>query len=183
MTDAAETPQEETPEAPAAPNAEDKIAALEQKVKSYEGRDRAFAKTQAELAQEKADKEAALARLAEIEQTNMSELEKAQKERDKATAAAEKAEARALAAELKAEFPLAVAELDGEPLPSRETLARLEAKLAVKPTEPEPEPVIDVNRPAKAPLASSGPPSIEELTKRAREAVAAERANRPEFNH
>ena len=154
MTDAADTPQVEPVEAPPAHTAED-YAALVQKVKSFEGRDRAFQQSQAELATARADKEAALSRLAEIDQANMSELEKAQKARDKAIGEANEAKAEAQHVIMTTKYPLAAAEYDGELLPSEAVLTKLEAKLRKEPAAAEePESRMD---PTKAPKNNTPP--------------------------
>jgi len=149
MTEAAETPQEAVAEvaAPATPTAEE-YAALVQKVKSYEGRDQALTRTAAENKQLAADLAAARAQNAEYEQQSMSELEKAQKARDKAIADAAEARAEAQRVILTTKYPLATAEYGDAALPSEDVLAKFEAKLAKPAPEPEPEriPMIDPNR-------------------------------------
>lgn len=170
----------ETPESPASPPAVD-LATFTRQAETLKGKSQALDRTQKELAQAAADRDSALARLAEIEQQNMSELEKAQKARDAAITRAAEAEATAERIRLGSLYPNAVKELEGEALPSEAALARLE-KLATVRAEPVEEPMLDKNRAPRTPAAPAGPASIEDLTRLARDAVMAERANRPEYN-
>lgn len=99
--------------------------------------------------------EAARKRLAEIQQANMTELERTQFERDEARKETEAARAEVQRLTLAQRFPLALAELgDGEPVPSEAALARIEAKLAAPAgDETELQPRIDPNNPRRsAPL-------------------------------
>jgi hypothetical protein len=167
MTEAAETPQEAVAEvaAPATPTAED-YAALVQKVKSYEGRDQALTRTAAENKQLAADLAAARAQNAEYEQQSMSELEKAQKARDKAIADAVEAKAEAQRVILTTKYPLATTEYGDVALPPEDVLAKFEAKLAKPAPEPETrEPMIDPNRAPRntAPAERTTDEMIEEL--------------------
>ena len=125
VPEVAETPAPE----PAQPVASAPELTASQKA-AIAANDAARVKAQNEAAQERKDKEAALARLAELEQRDMSELEKAQKERDLYKAKAAEAEAKAERIRLNSLYAHAVAEFEGEALPSEATLAALEKKLA-----------------------------------------------------
>jgi hypothetical protein len=126
ITEAAE---EAAPQAQPAPSAVDNSATLKAQLSAA---DAARVKAQNDSAQVAKDRDAALARLAEYEQANMSEMEKLQKERDawKSKAEAEATEKEQL--RLSHLYPNATEAFAGDRLPSEATLAALEKRLAIQ---------------------------------------------------
>jgi chromosome segregation ATPase len=167
-----ETAETTAPQAQPVPSAPDAAATLKE---AMAANDRARVAAQKERDQYAKDLEAARVELAKHEQANMSELEKAQRERDEAKADADKARADAARLRLEAKYPNAVQSLEGEPLPSEETLARLEVRLkpATAAVEtPEAPPIIP--NPARASAADTRPQSAADLIKLIDERAPAE---------
>ena len=136
------------PEAQPAASAVDPTVTLRQQLSAA---DAARVKAQKDAETARAEAASYAARLAEIEGANKSELEKALDKAKAADERATKAEAEAREVILKTKYPNATADLEGEPFPSDEALARLEAKLvkANAPAPEAPEPRIDANNPRK----------------------------------
>jgi len=168
VVETAETP---APTAQTVPSAPDAAATLKE---AMAANDRARVAAQKERDQYAKDLEAARSELAKHEQANMSELEKAQRERDEAKAEAAKAKADAERIRLETKYRYAVEALAGEPLPSEEALARLNEKL--KPTaaavETEAPPIIP--NPAKDRGTESRPQSASDLIRLIDERAPAE---------
>ena len=120
-------------------------------LKQMQAADAARVKAQQERDQVKADLEAARRALAERDEKDMSDLEVAQKQRDRYKAEVETERAERVRAQMALKYPNAVADLDGEPLPSEAALERMEARAKAASPAPEviPEPRMDANNPRK----------------------------------
>lgn len=119
------------------------------------GKDQALTAAQRERDQARHEAEELRKWKAQRESADMTELERIQLERDEARKEAEAAKAEARRAVLAARYPLAVGLYAADdPLPTEETLASLQERLAAMPKdEPEPEPRIDPNNPPRRPAA------------------------------
>jgi hypothetical protein len=133
-------------EAQNAPSAPDAVATLQ---KQLSAADAARVQSQNETARIKAERDAFATQLAEIENSNKSELEKAIDKAKAAEARADKAETEKERIRLESKYPHAVAEFGDEPLFSEARLAALEKKLAPAVTPETPEAPALVHNPAK----------------------------------
>lgn len=152
VADAGEAPSSEAPEAPAteAPTTDFEAQATEFKNR--------FAGSQKRLtdemkARQKAEDELEALRgwKAEKERADMTEVERLKAEAEDARREAAEARSEAQREKLARKFPLAVEFYGDDALPSEERLAALNERLAGGGEETEPDPMIDPNRPQKAP--------------------------------
>lgn len=119
-------------------------------LKQMQAADAARVRAQQEAKQAKDDLEATRRELAARDEKDLSDLERAQKERDRYKTEAENERTERVRAQMALKYPHAVADLEGEPLPSETALEKLEARAtATVPPAPEPEPRIDTNNPRK----------------------------------